>query len=191
MSIGSDIVSGHTGDRAANTPPRYSLRNYRLPAKVFHWLTAALVFILILTGVTMKQLGDGEIANTLTSLHKATGILLLGVVVARIGYRLVRLEPGWRHHAHRHPFIHWALYGLLLLMPLLGWAGVSDFGAREVFPGFALPPIWPEGAGYHEMLLTAHAFIAFGLLALVALHIAVAMQDHLMRSRSERPEPDN
>jgi cytochrome b561 len=152
---------------------------------VFHWVTAALVCFLVFTGVIMRQLGDGELANVLPGIHKATGVLLLVVVLARICYRVLRLEPGWRRHAHRHPLLHWALYGALLLMPLLGWAGISDFGARELFPGITLPPIWPEGAGYDEVLLTAHAYIAFGLLALVALHIGIAMQDHLMRSRGD------
>jgi cytochrome b561 len=73
-----------------------------------------------------------------------------------------------------------------MLVPLLGWAGISDFGAREIFPGYSLPAIWPEGAGYDELLLRWHAYFAFGLLALVALHIGIAMQDYMTDERRAR-----
>jgi 4-hydroxybenzoate polyprenyltransferase len=42
-----------------------------------------------------------------------------------------------------------------------------------------LPPIWPEGAGYDMLLLQYHAYFAFALLGLVALHIGIAMQDYM------------
>jgi cytochrome b561 len=81
------------------------------------------------------------------------------------------------------PLLHWTLYGVVLMVPLLGWAGISDFGSREVFPGYSLPAIWPEGAGYDMLLLQWHAYFAFGLLALVALHIGVAIQDYMIGIR--------
>ena len=87
--------------------------------------------------------------------------------------------PEWKLQSHRRPVLHWTLYGVVVLVPLLGWAGISDFGAREIFPGYSLPPIWPEGAGYDSMLLQWHAYFAFALLALVALHIGVAIQDYM------------
>jgi cytochrome b561 len=71
-------------------------------------------------------------------------------------------------------------------VPLLGWAGISDFGAREIFPGYSLPPIWPEGTGYDMLLLQFHAYFAFGLLALVALHIGIAMEDYMTGVRRTR-----
>jgi cytochrome b561 len=151
---------------------------------VFHWITAGLIFGMVASGVIAKQLGSGPVADTLFSLHKMTGAFTLVFVLLRICYRLLQTIPPAKE-PHRRPILHWMLYGVVVLVPLLGWAGISDFGARELFPGITLPPIWPEGAGYDEVLLTAHAYIAFGLLALVALHIGIAMQDHLMRSRGD------
>ena len=77
-------------------------------------------------------------------------------------------------------------WSVVILVPLLGWAGVSDFGAREIFPGYSLPAIWPEGAGYDELLLKLHAYFAFGLLALVALHVGIALQDYMNDERRRR-----
>ena len=131
------------------------------------------------SGVIAKQLGGGPIADMLMSLHKLTGALTLLVVVMRLIYRATRAMPEWKLQSHRRPVLHWTLYGVVVLVPLLGWAGISDFGAREIFPGYSLPPIWPEGAGYDGLLLQWHAYFAFALLALVALHIGVAIQDYM------------
>lgn len=170
----------------ASHPMRpYTIRQYRMPAKVFHWLTAILVGFMVASGVIAKQLGDGAIADTLFSVHKLTGAITFVIVVVRLAYRLVRSLPQLQDQPRTRPVLHWALYGAVILVPLLGWAGISDFGAREIFPGFSLPPIWPEGAGYDELLLQCHAYFAFGLLALIALHIGIAIQDYMTHNRPE------
>ena len=146
---------------AASDTPSYSIRAYRMPAKVFHWITAGLIFGMVGSGVIAKQLGGGPVADTLFSLHKAAGSFTLVFVLLRICYRLVQTIPPAKE-PHRRPFLHWTLYGVVVLVPLLGWAGISDFGAREIFPGYSLPAIWPEGAGYDEILLQYHAYLAVG-----------------------------
>ena len=158
------------------------LRPYRMPAKVMHWATAVLVLCMVTSGVIATQLGSGPVADTLLGLHKLNGVLTFVLVLARLVYRLAE----WRSAKHSRPVLHWTLYGVVVLVPLLGWAGISDFGAREVF-GITLPQIWPEGAGYDEVLLRLHAYFAFGLLALVALHIGVALQDYMADQQSEPP----
>ena len=169
-------MTTHSG---TDEPRAYSIREYRMTAKVLHWVTAALVFCMLASGVIAKQLGGGAVADWLMSLHKLTGALTLLIVLLRLIYRVTRSMPEWRMQAHRRPVLHWTLYTVVILVPLLGWAGISDFGAREIFPGYSLPPIWPEGAGYDAILLQYHAYFAFALLALVALHIGIAMQDYM------------
>ena len=169
---------------------RYAIRSYRLPAKVFHWLTVALVVVLVSSAVIAKQLNDGYWSDTLFMLHKTDGIITLAVVLMRLCYRLVQ---SWTARQQRQPArasrtaLHWLLYAIIILVPLAGWAGISDFGAREIFPGFTLPEIWPEHAGYADALFTFHAYLAFGLLALVALHIGIATQDYMMRADDPKP----
>ena len=121
------------------------------------------------------------------NMHKLTGVITLAVVVVRLGYRLGSAVSQWASQARRRPILHWSLYAVVLLVPLLGWAGISDYGAREVAFGIVLPPIWPEGAGYDEVLLHLHAYTAFALLGLVALHIGMAIQDTLT---AEQPGKD-
>jgi cytochrome b561 len=168
---------------AADQDTAYEIRAYRLPAKIFHWLTAILMAFMVSSGVIAKQLGDGAVADMLFSLHKMTGALTLLTVLIRLAYRVLRTMPDSKLRPHRRPVLHWVLYAVVMLVPMLGWAGISDFGAREIFPGYSLPAIWPEGAGYDELLLQWHAYFAFALLALVALHIGVAIQDYMTDQR--------
>ncbi len=171
---------------------RYAIRSYRMPAKVFHWLTVALVVFLVSSAVIAKQLNDGYWSDTLLMLHKTAGIITLAVVLMRLCYRLVR---SWTMRQQQQPArasrtaLHWLLYAIIILVPLAGWAGISDFGAREILPGFTLPEIWPERAGYADALFMFHAYLAFVLLALVALHIGIATQDYMMRA--DDPKSDD
>lgn len=190
MSMIAGTENGAASSGQTGPAPRYTLRNYRTMAKIFHWTTAILVVFMVASGVTMKQLGSGWFADLLFTMHKATGALILCLVVLRIIYRVFRPDPAWRPEQHRRPTVHWLLYGLIIVVPLLGWAGISDYGAREIFGGYSLPAIWPEGAGYSHILFEAHAYIAFTMLVIVALHIGIAMQDHMMRSRTDAGDDD-
>jgi cytochrome b561 len=166
---------------------RYVIRSYRMPAKVFHWLTVALVVVMVSSAVIAKQLNDGYWSDTLFMLHKTTGVITLVVVLMRLAYRIAQ---GWINPQPPRPsrtFLHWLLYAAVILVPLLGWAGISDFGSLEILPGFTLPAIWPEHAGYADALFLFHAYLAFGLLALVALHIGIATQDYMMRADDPKP----
>jgi len=188
MSMTAGAREERTQEDRGSALPRYTIRTYRLPSKVFHWVTAALVLFMVTSGVTMKQLGSGPVADMLFLIHKTTGVLTLSVILLRFLYRVLMPDPGADREDYRRPTLHWMLYAALIAMPLLGWAGISDFGSRGILFGYELPPIWPQGAGYWSILLEAHAYLAFGMLALVALHIGVAMQDHMMRAREAKDE---
>ena len=174
----------------APTTPSRAILPYRMPAKVLHWITAALVGGMFASGVIATQLGEGQVADILFALHKLTGALTLVVIVLRLIYRATQYRRDLRSAPRRRSWLHWTMYAVVLLIPLLGWTGVSDFGAREIFAGYSLPAIWPEGLGYDEILLRFHAYFAFGLLALAALHIGVAMQHYLADERSRGSRPD-
>lgn len=176
-----------TLDTMTNAASDAPMRTYRMPAIIMHWLTAALVFCMIASGVIAKQLGEGTIADTLMNLHKLTGAATLALIVLRAIYRAFSAVPERGARLQRRPALHRGLYAVAMLVPLLGWAGISDFGAREVAFGIVLPPIWPEGAGYDEFLLRIHAYAAFALLTLVALHVGVAMQDMMTAGRPGGP----
>ena len=177
----SSTATTQGGLQAADAAQGYSVRTYRLPAKIFHWVTVALIVFMITSAVIAKQLNDGPVSDMLFTLHKLTGLLTLTVVLLRLCYRVVQWMWEPRQPGRRRPVLHWIMYCTVILVPLLGWSGVSAFGSREILPGFVIPEIWPKGVGA-DMLLMLHAYAAFCLLALVALHIGIAMQDYMMRT---------
>lgn len=150
-------------------------------SRLLHWFTATLVLFMLGSGVMMKQLGGTATADMLYTLHKTCGIGVLGLALLRVAFR------GWAWVSGRWPdgagarAVHGALYACLIAVPLLGWAGVSDFGARGILFGYSLPPIWPEGAGHADSLFLAHALLAFLMFGLVFVHVGIAVNDYIQR----------
>ena len=127
-----------------------SAARYSAAAQLFHWLTFLLVAIQVPIGIVMADRGHHNIFDALTnnlySTHKLIGFTLLWIVILRLGYRLSfgtpRPEPSlppWQVAVSRAN--HWALYALLLIMPMLGWLGVSMFPATNIYGLFDLPSI--------------------------------------------------
>lgn len=161
---------------------RVGAHTFPLVAKVLHWSTAVLVLVMFCVGILMKEIGSGPWADALMTFHKTAGFALLLLVAARLAYRILqRLSGHWPRSAGGRA-VHRILYGMLVAIPLLGLAGISDFGAREIYGGFSLPTIWPQGAGYADDLFRGHAILAFALIGLVALHICLALDDYIRQA---------
>lgn len=164
---------------------------YSGTARFFHWLTVVLVLGLIGAGLLMTYRGKtlniwDTTTNALYSGHKFIGVVVLVVVVVRLVYRLVKgappdevtLEPWQRWLSH---LVHWMLYGLLIVLPILGWIGVSMFPALDVFGLFQLPALTaPDKAGA-AVVLEWHSLAAYALIGLVAVHGGAALYHHLIR----------
>lgn len=166
-------------------PSRYSRAARRL-----HWAVAAFVACLIPVGLYMVARGaatnfDG-LTDTFYSWHKLLGFVVLWLMVVRLLVRIRRgapppvatLTPVERAASHT---VHIALYVLLLVVPLLGWAGVSAYPALTVFGLFDLPAILPANETLAGRILDAHKLLAL-CLGLVALaHIAAALRHRFIK----------
>ncbi|HEY3721319.1 MAG TPA: cytochrome b/b6 domain-containing protein, partial [Roseiarcus sp.] len=77
---------------------------------------------------------------------------------------------------------HYALYALMIAMPLIGWAMLSA-GAYPivVFGRVWLPAILPQSDRLHTLLWDAHFYLAFVFFALVLMHVAAALFHALVR----------
>jgi cytochrome b561 len=77
---------------------------------------------------------------------------------------------------------HYALYALMIAMPLLGWGMLSAAEYPVVlFRGWHLPPILPQSDSLHTLLWDAHFYLAFAFFALILLHVAAALFHALVR----------
>ena len=77
---------------------------------------------------------------------------------------------------------HYALYVLMIGLPLIGWAMLSAAAYPvEVYGGVRLPAILPQSDSLHALLWGAHFYLAFVFFALILMHLAAALYHALVR----------
>jgi cytochrome b561 len=181
MTPGHDEATGGAGQAESYSPL----------ARALHWLTVAAVFVLIPLGLAMSYRGntldiwDG-VTDALYSSHKLLGFLVLWLSAGRLIYRLAHGAPPdeptleWWQKAASH-LVHWALYGLLLIVPLLGWIGVSLFPSLTVFNLFDLPALAAPNEEAAKRVLSVHGWLAILLALLACGHIGAALFHYFIR----------
>lgn len=160
---------------------------YSPAQKLLHWAVALIIVEQVIVAIAMTNVGQGPLQNQLYEWHKSFGLVVLALVLARLLVRLSRgapvpeaTIPAWQRRAARAS--HAALYLLILIVPLLGWAGTSACCA-PVNLFWWLPLTLPISGGMPvgEAILKVHAAASFALVALVGLHVAAALHHHVVR----------
>ncbi|MBU2582534.1 MAG: cytochrome b [Alphaproteobacteria bacterium] len=168
-----------------------SIEVYAPPARAYHWIVVALIAIQVPIGLYMVYRGGtlniwDALTNNLYSSHKLLGVIILAVVIARLAYRLragaphpePTLEP-WQRSVSE--ITHWAIYLLLLLVPVLGYVGVSMYPALNIFGAFSLPAIAPPDKATAEAVFYWHGLAAFALIGLIGMHVGAAIFHYAIR----------
>lgn len=171
---------------AMGAQPGYGLTapGYGLTAKGLHWGMAVLLAVLFGMAWYMTELPKGPDRVWWFGLHKSLGVLAFVFAVGRLAWN--RIHPvaapeGKPLERLAAGVVHWALYGLMLALPLAGWA-MSSAKDRpvEFFGLFELPrllgPDKALGKGLEEM----HEVMAMVLLIVVALHVAAAIKHQIV-----------
>ncbi|WP_315760169.1 cytochrome b [Sphingomonas sp. Y38-1Y] len=160
------------------------LVRYNGVSRTLHWIIAVLV-ILNLAGGLLHDALEGVVA--VMPFHKATGILILALTLARIGWRLTHRPPAYPTHVRGLELagawtVHIGLYALMLLMPLTGW--IMSSAGRYPLTFYGLFDI-PKFAVTREDPITGiaangHGLLGWLMLAMVVLHVAAAMRHHFI-----------
>ncbi len=154
--------------------------------RLLHWLMALCILTMLFIGVGMVSTVTPKYL-TLVSIHKPLGAAILILALIRLAVRLrdgapplpADLPPQMKLGA---VLSHWALYALMIAMPLLGWGMLSAAGYPVVlFGGLRLPPILPQSASLHALLWGAHFWLAFAFFGVILLHLAAALFHALVR----------
>ncbi len=154
--------------------------------RLLHWLMAVCILAMLFIGVGMVSTIEPKYL-TLVSIHKPIGIAILVLVLVRLVARLrygapslpANLPEPMKLAAH---LSHYALYALMIGMPLIGWAMLSAAAYPVVlFRGMRLPAILPQSDSLHALLWDAHFYLAFVFFALILLHVAAALFHALVR----------
>lgn len=166
---------------------------YTAAAKTLHWLLAFLIGFMLLLGwmMTTDILLDGPGKLVALHLHESLGMIILGLGVLRLMWRLTNSPPllpastpRWaRIAAH---ITHVILYILLIAMPLVGWMMISTMPHNVLFFGlFPIPnlPVLPELLNKKDVravLENIHWILAWVVVGFVALHAGAALKHHFI-----------
>lgn len=158
-------------------------------AVTLHWLIAISILYMIWLGYSMTRDEDYAAYQT----HKSLGITILALSLLRLVWRLFNPPPPlpegtpWWERWAAH-LTHWAFYGLMIGIPLVGWLYISasptsDFVTTQFWDLFELPPLGgletnPDREAIADRLEDVHAWLAYGTLALLALHVGAALKHH-------------
>jgi cytochrome b561 len=156
-----------------------------------HWLIAITIIGLVALGLSMANFELYDYYET----HKSIGILISGVIVIRVVWRI---SQGWPEHVSDYAkhevllakVVHWTLIIATVVMPISGmmYSGASGHGfgifgyeilaehpdpmrAGEVIP---LSEFWSNiGQNLHE-------YIGYLLILAIFLHVVGALKHHLV-----------
>ena len=153
---------------------------FALPARVLHWLMAALILAMLFIGAGMVSTVSARYPELL-ALHRPIGIAILVLAAIRLGVRLTHRPPPLPAdvpplQAAVAKASHYVLYALMLAMPLIGWAMQSAGGYPIVmWRGFELIPILPHDIVVYGQLRRLHGILAYAFFLLILGHLAAAL----------------
>jgi len=157
-------------------------------SQAFHWIIVLLILGLAIVGLTMGELPKTPKYFWVYTAHKSTGLLVLALVIARLGWRLyagkpepVPGTPTWQERIAT--ITHWLLYGLILAMPISGWLYDSASGLRPFrwYGLFDVPKLSPPDEALRNLSHEVHEWGFWVLLALVVAHAGAAAYHHFFQ----------
>lgn len=157
--------------------------HYGSVARWLHWLMAVLFIMMFIIAYIMTNIPKSDFRMSLYNLHKATGLLLFGLLVIRVGWRVLNIQPEeprglplWQRLSARTNVL--LLYVLMIIMPVSGFL-TSTLGGHEVmFYGiFTIPPLG-HNADLSEFYANAHEILSYVLIAVFSLHVLGACYHH-------------
>ncbi|HET9716911.1 MAG TPA: cytochrome b [Pseudolabrys sp.] len=162
-------------------------QRYTSTAKTLHWLVVGLLAAQFIFAWTMPHIGRNTPVATLISLHFTFGIIILAVAVIRLAWRATHAEPmpleglpPWQVQTAR--FVHWSLYALLFVIPVLGWINASWRGMPVVMFGLELPRLVGVRSSGWRWTGDVHIILAnYVMLTLVGLHVLAGLYHYFIR----------
>jgi cytochrome b561 len=154
---------------------------YNAGTQLLHWLIVMLLVIQFAVAWSMPDVHKDTRPVGLIAWHLSIGTFILLVMLVRLGWRAVSyvppppldLPPALRTLSR---LTHFLLYGLLIVLPLLGWINASARGWDVRLFGFIpLPGLVPSGSPWGLEAGDIHMDLALVLLGVAGLHVLGAL----------------
>ncbi len=152
-----------------------------------HWISV-LTIIFALSAIWVRELMTEEtVRASILGLHRQLGLIVLIFWSVRLIAR--RIHPKKHSGEPLTPILklaaigsHVFLYGLLLAMPLLGWAMTNAQGHTvQLFNLLPLPGLVAVDPDLADSLDDYHKWASWALMGMVVMHFLAAMWHHLVR----------
>lgn len=154
---------------------------------VLHWITLALL-IGVYACIELREMypRGSELREALKMWHFMLGLTVFFLVWVRITARLigntppiVPAAPKWQLMIAN--IVELVLYGLMIVLPILGWVTLSAEGKPIPYFGMHLPALVGESEPLAERMEELHVTLATVGYFLIGLHVAAALFHHYVR----------
>ncbi len=166
---------------------RNSIEHYGLVAITLHWLVALTVLAMFGFGLWMTSLDYYHPwYHRAPYLHKGSGVILFGVMVVRLVWRLFNRQPEplpshTRFDRTAARWVHLLLYLLLFAVIITGYLiSSADGRSIEVFGLVTIPASVTSIPRQEDIAGAVHLSLAIMLMALAVLHAAAALKHHFV-----------
>lgn len=176
-------MSNQNRMNTANHTTQTLVKKWPVISRAFHWVSAVLLLVTWFLMFLYQNLDN----SLYISLHKAFGVSLLFWMLARVVNRIfVKAPPAipmpkWQSIASK--VSHFALYALLIAMPVAGLL-MSIYGGRPVdmFGLFEIPVFLTPDRTLARFFNDIHTDIIWTMiLAFTALHISAALYHQFVK----------
>lgn len=164
-------------------------QRYHTIAITLHWVMALAFILMLASGLIMAE-DDLDLAKAtrfaMYQWHKSLGVILLLAFFLRLVLRFVFKPPALPASFAKLEALgakagHWALYALMIAMPLSGWAMVSAsvYGLPTIVFGLFEWPHLPGIAAnkdVYEAANKAHEIMGTVFIGLILLHVAAVVK---------------
>jgi cytochrome b561 len=183
----TDPLQGFVTSMTTMTTSQANAR-YDSLAKLLHWAILGLLAMQFVIAWTMPHIKRDTQPDTLINLHFSFGVVILAVVVVRLGWRLTHAAPppeqglpSWQVLSAQ--VMHWLLYLLLVVSPILGWINASWRGFPVTLFGLLeMPKLIATRAPGFRWTGDTHVIMSnYILLILVGLHVAAVLYHYFVR----------
>lgn len=154
---------------------------FGLVTRVIHWTMMLLIIGQLALGLRIADLEPGLANLWLYGLHKTIGFGVLVLILIRIAWHIVSPPPpplGPRTAAFwAARTAHWAIYALVIAIPLTGWAGSSATGIDVMIADrWTVPPLVEPSEAGEAFWFRLHDVLTKLLMALVTIHMLGAFK---------------
>ncbi len=177
-----------------NTPTEYGSF-----IKVIHWLTAAIILVLIMVGIYMADLPrvteeEKQSVMQLYGMHKSFGVVVMLLVVLRLGWLLVNPSPALPAVFEGKErllveSLKKLLYLLMIMLPISGYL-MSNAGGHPImlFGLFELPALIGEDKAIGGVAKAMHMLGGWAMLLVVLVHTAGALKHRLLEEKGSEKD---